>query len=283
MYLFDQHTFEDTPVARLLLDKAETALKRKLARDPIDQRALQGLGLTYRKQGQLDEAKAIYQQLQAVVPSDAMAQRMHTILQGQTLVELSKGQQPAPFVLLHDFLPEDTYTKLLPYAFEEQQRFNKSKVGEGTYDPTYRESLTLWPPKEEVNWWEIPARIEVLLPQLCQKLQVPPFELKEMEIKMTVYQDGHYFKPHADGDRCISYVYFFMREPKAFTGGELLLFDSDLDGQTYSQAAYTRVIPVHNAIVFFPSPYYHTVTTVHSNPEDFGSGRFTVHGHLWAE
>lgn len=279
----DHHAFEDTPAARLLLEKAEVALQHKLARQPQNRRALQGLGLTYRKQGRLEQAKMIYQQLRQVAPDDPGVERMHTILQQQPPSTHMAGQQPAPFVLLSDFLPDTTYARLLPYALTEQQRFNKSKVGEGRYDPTYRESLTLLPPKGEKDWWGIPSRIRAMLPKLCKQLQVAPFDVKKLEIKMTAYQNGHYFKPHADGDRHISYVYFFMRTPKAFSGGELLLFDSDLEAQAYSQAAYTRIIPAPNTIIFFSSPYYHTVTTIQSDANDFGSGRFTVHGHLRSE
>lgn len=279
----DHYAFEDTPAARLLLGKAEVALQHKLARQPRNRRALQGLGLTYRKQGRLAEAAAVYEQLREVAPNDPRVERLYTILHQQPPVGDLVGQQPAPFVLLNSFLPDATHERLLPYALAEQQRFNKSKVGAGRYDPTYRESLTLGPPKGEKDWWGLPSRIRAMLPELCQRLQVAPFEVKQLEIKMTVYQDGHYFKPHADGDRYISYVYFFMRTPKAFSGGELLLFDSDLAAKTYSQAAYTRIIPAPNTIIFFPSPCYHTVTTIRSDAEDFGSGRFTIHGHLRAE
>ena len=79
----------------------------------------------------------------------------------------------------------------------------------------------------------------------------------------------------------INFVHDFHRVPKAYTGGELLVFDSDIQADTYTRARFTRVVPEDNSIVFFPSPYYHSVLPVHCPSGEFADSRFVINGHLF--
>ena len=105
-----------------------------------------------------------------------------------------------------------------------------------------------------------------------------------MEVKIRAYRDGDFFEVHQDcselNRREISYVYFFHREPRRYTGGDLLLMDTDVEQNTYTEAGFTRIVPQNNAVVFFPSRYYHAVVPVSCPSRDFGDSRFVINGHI---
>jgi SM-20-related protein len=120
------------------------------------------------------------------------------------------------------------------------------------------------------------------------RLQIAPFSLGEIELQMTVHRTGGYYKIHQDvsakrtRDRRVSYVYYFHRLPKRFTGGDLLLYDTDVQECGYT-TGITRIEAVDNSIVFFPTEYFHQVTSVQCETEEFGDGRFTLNGWIYAE
>jgi Rps23 Pro-64 3,4-dihydroxylase Tpa1-like proline 4-hydroxylase len=82
-------------------------------------------------------------------------------------------------------------------------------------------------------------------------------------------------------NRVINFVYYFHRVPRPYTGGELLLFDSDVEADTYTRARFTRVVTEDNTIIFFPSPYYHSVLPVECPSKDFSDSRFAINGHVF--
>ena len=60
----------------------------------------------------------------------------------------------------------------------------------------------------------------------------------------------------------------------ASAGGDLLLHDGVVAN------THTRIEPLDNSIVLFPSHCVHEVTLVEGGPGDFGAGRFSVNGAL---
>ena len=44
---------------------------------------------------------------------------------------------------------------------------------------------------------------------------------------------------------------------------------------------FTRIEPLDNSIVLFPSRSVHEVTLVECDPTDFGAGRFSVNSYVW--
>ena len=100
---------------------------------------------------------------------------------------------------------------------------------------------------------------------------------------MTVHRTGGHYKVHQDGGkgvhgtRRLTYVYYFHRLPKPFAGGDLLLYDTDVQNGGYA-AAFTRLEAVDNSIVLFPSEYCHQVTSVRCASPEWGDSRFTLNG-----
>ena len=170
----------------------------------------------------------------------------------------------------------------MPLVLDQQDEFDTSLVGENEYRPEQRESLTLPGPRPEKRQFR--QRINEVLPNVIQRLGHPSFEVEFVEVKIRAYRDGDFFEVHQDtsprNGREISYVYFFHREPRPYTGGDLLLLDTHVEENTYIEANFTRIIPQNNAVVFFPSRYYHTAVPVSCPSRNFGDSRFVINGHI---
>ena len=94
---------------------------------------------------------------------------------------------------------------------------------------------------------------------------------------------------HTDNDasavssRAITAVYFFHREPLAFSGGELRIMDTVREPNQVRALGPSRIVhPLQNQIVFFPSGLLHEIQPVQVRPNDFCNSRFTVNGWLHA-
>jgi len=128
-------------------------------------------------------------------------------------------------------------------------------------------------------------RIQAILPDVFRKLNLPSFAIAEIEAQLTSHNDGNYYKVHNDNGspdtatREFTYVYYFHQEPKAFSGGELLIYDSKIENNFYVKAdSYKRVEPRNNSIVFFLSRYLHEVLPVNCPSKAFADSRFTING-----
>ena len=130
------------------------------------------------------------------------------------------------------------------------------------------------------------SKINSLLPGILPKLEIIYLPIRNFELQITVHLDGHFYKAHQDSDgkktadRQISFVYYFHQIPKGFTGGDLLLFDTDLKKNVHSLIEFSRIKSVNNSIIFFPSAYYHKVTQVICKKNSFCNGRFTLNGWI---
>ena len=130
-------------------------------------------------------------------------------------------------------------------------------------------------------------RISTFLPQVLGGLDYPAFPVSDFEIQLTATNDGEFFRRHNDNgvhslsSRLITFVYFFYRQPRPFTGGELCIFDTDLeDGEYRAPGPYAVVTPMQNQICFFVSEYLHEVLPVQCYSNEFMDSRFTVNGWL---
>ena len=125
------------------------------------------------------------------------------------------------------------------------------------------------------------------LPFVLSRLYLPPFQIAGYEVQVRAYRDGHFFKVHRDVDpnfpgahRMINFVYYFHKQPKPYTGGDLLLFDTDIENNRFTTSAFTLVQPEDNSLVFFPSACYHSVVPVGCPSKEFADSRFVINGHV---
>ncbi len=273
-----------------LMEQAEARLKHAVEIDPDNLAAIQKLATIYRCRGDVAAALNAYRRISELRPDDVRAQYLQCVLSGRDRfpTALPPGDWPAPFVRIEGFLSQAERDLVLALALKQQTEFEVATIGEvGEYKP---ETRTAWVVSREIEKlipWFLP-RVETTLANVLPRLQVSPFRIGQIELQMTVHRTGSHYKIHPDKGaekhrhRRVSYVYYFHRVPKRFTGGDLLLYDSDTAACSYT-TAFTRLGPLDNSIVFFPSEYFHQVTVVECETEAFGDGRFTLNGWFHAE
>jgi Rps23 Pro-64 3,4-dihydroxylase Tpa1-like proline 4-hydroxylase len=219
------------------------------------------------------------------VPVFTVARYLAAILGGINSSISPAGVRPAPFVLVKDFLPADFHDTLLPFAESRRDVFVPSRVGRhAEYKADVRQSLEL---SGRFDGAERFVTHLMQIPNLLSRLRLPAFRGEVSAVRMRAYLDGHFFRPHIDAEpgapsanRAYNFVYFFNRVPRPYSGGELLLFDTDPDAMTFDRGRFTRVVPEDNSIVVFPCSFFHSVLAVRCPSGEFADSRFIINGHV---
>jgi Rps23 Pro-64 3,4-dihydroxylase Tpa1-like proline 4-hydroxylase len=200
-----------------------------------------------------------------------------------------------PVVQLDGFLSGSEIAWLMELTFAAESRFVRSRL---TVDESglarsqlpdqrddYRHSLMLSAPHEVSEL--MTAKIKAVMPQAMAQLRIRSFAVGRIDCQITASVEGSYFKAHTDAGlvnetvkRQLTYVYYFNREPKGFTGGELRIYDGRIrDGKLgAAMDSYQVVEPRHNSIVFFRATLLHEVMPVTVPSKAFRDARFTVNG-----
>ena len=267
-----------------LLERAEAALQHTVAADPTNAVALLRLGDVQRGKGSLDAALECYRRVLSLRPGDRKASWLVAILSGKELAEGPAYARPIPFVRRTDFLPPRRWSQLLALAQANSERFEPGTT-RGEVDPSGRKALVeSRVTKREVQpWFEAPLRHA--FSEALPRLGMPELSEYWIEMRMSAYLDGGFFTKHTDNRSAPyrtdtpSFAYYFHRQPRRFSGGDLLLYD----GGEPDAGAFTRIEPLHNSIVFFPAWAVHQITTVESDlgqAMDFADARLGIHGWL---
>jgi hypothetical protein len=249
--------------------KAETLARRSIAARPTSPRAHRVLFDLLRAEGRLDDARAMERSMPAWTGEGAPL-------------------PAATCVLLDDFLPPDRHRAALDFALAQRETVEQAMVvsdsGQWEIDREARVARTAYDVAPLRDWF-VPL-IEARVAGLAHELQRPAFPLGEVELQFTAYNDGEFYRVHADQDeetlasRRLSFIYYFNRAPKAFTGGDLLLFDTDEKTSLYAMRSFTRVAPRDNRLVVFPSYLQHEVAMVHCPSRAYEDSRFTFNGWI---
>ena len=185
------------------------------------------------------------------------------------------------YAQIDNFLTATEKNKLIKYVLAKESQFVTTSTSTNAED--YRRSMVLH------SFPEFSAlmvnRIKAILPDVLRKLNLPSFAIGEIEAQLTMHNDNNFYKLHNDSgspdtaSRFFTYVYYFNREPKAFSGGELLIYDSKIENNFYVAAdSFRTVEPRNNSIVFFLSRYMHEVLRVSCPSKAFADSRFTING-----
>lgn len=185
------------------------------------------------------------------------------------------------YIQIDNFLKPEEHKHLLKYVLEKESDFLPSNTS--TNDINYRQSMVLYSFPEFSE--QILKRIQAVVPDIISKLNLPSFSVSQIESQLTAHNDGNYYKLHNDNGspdtatRELTYVYYFYQEPKSFSGGELLIYDSKIENNLYVNAeTFKTVEPRNNSIIFFLSRYMHEVLPVNCPSQAFGDSRFTING-----
>lgn len=185
------------------------------------------------------------------------------------------------YAQIDNFLTSAEKNKLIKYVLAKESEFVTTSTSTNADD--YRRSMVLhsFPEFSEL----MVNRIKAILPDVLRKLNIPSFPLGEIEAQLTMHNDNNFYKLHNDSgspdtaSRFFTYVYYFYREPKAFSGGELQIYDSKIENNFYvADETFRTVEPRNNSIVFFLSRYMHEVLRVSCPSKAFADSRFTING-----
>lgn len=190
----------------------------------------------------------------------------------------------AQYIQIDNFLTHEEQTNLIAYTLQKESAFVSTGDTTNTaYYPDHRNSLVLYHFPEFDQF--LVNRVRAILPDVLIKLGIPSFEISIIEAQLTAHNDGNYYRIHNDNSspetapRQLTYVYYFYQEPKAFSGGELLIYDTKVqNNRHFKTESFKTVEPRNNSIVFFPSHYMHEVLPVSCPSKAFTDSRFTING-----
>jgi Rps23 Pro-64 3,4-dihydroxylase Tpa1-like proline 4-hydroxylase len=253
--------------------------------------AFRSLAELCRQAGALEEARQLYERLAELAPEDTKARALAEILNRRPLPASSTPDEawPTPFVRLLDFFPAEVHAEAQAMTEEALPDFVASAIyrdGHDLVDLTGRVSLVLSQPKAYSRRFRPHVAAAVDECDVAGVLGIERNQLQRYEMQVTCHGDGAFYKAHTDNDReyerrrKISYVYYFHRTPKRFTGGGLRLFDAIVGTVRYARNAFTRIEPTDNSLVFFPSHAVHEVERVAVESGDIVDGRVSINGWI---
>ena len=187
----------------------------------------------------------------------------------------------SPYVLLENFLEPAILAELLDFVATHEKDFVGSTVS--TNDSEYRRSLVLhnFPRFAEL----LRDRVHALAPRLAERFGLGALSIGEIECQLTASNDGDFFRLHNDSgsadtlSRALTYVYYFNREPRGYSGGEFRLYNSRVANGHYECGEKAADLePKNNSILFFPSFCHHEVLPVRCPSKTFIDSRFTING-----
>ena len=194
-----------------------------------------------------------------------------------------------PHLVQRDFLSGGEHAALLAWALGNEARFAPAGVGGVGVNGAVRRSVSLRDlgPLAAV----LKARLKDRAAGFVETLQTTPFAVSHVELELVAHNDGAFYSRHLDtstgdvaghGQRVLSGVYYFHREPRGFSGGCLRLhairaLDTDVRGDDGSlDAGSVDVAPDQNTLVVFPSWAPHEVMPVSCPSGAFADSRFAV-------
>lgn len=188
---------------------------------------------------------------------------------------------PAPIIIIDNFVGRAGAEQLCQYAIAHESDFSPSKVAAANaaiIDESRRVSKVnrdIGPVMPLIE----PA-IRNAVDEAIPKLGLVNVDSYLLEPELTWCGDGAFFKMHADAlhrepahQRVMTVVYYFYKEPKAFTGGQLCLYGLGADANSSAQQ---EIDPRFDRAVLFPSWFPHEVLPVQCSSAAFADGRFAI-------
>jgi hypothetical protein len=188
-----------------------------------------------------------------------------------------------PACIIDDFLGADAAARLLDFALESRESFAPSFIYSGGVDrvvkPSFRASLTC-----QRNLDEVIAPFHAAVSRALGRIRAETGTTETgtllRNLDLLAYRDGHRFGLHIDtaiganralndGDRVVSLVYFLHRQPRGFTGGNLVLHALGEDKRHVIE-------PRHDRLVAFSSITPHEVEPITVPGDDFADARFSI-------
>lgn len=186
--------------------------------------------------------------------------------------------EKSPYVLLENFVDADLHAELLRYVAAREKDFRPATDDE---DEQHSRALHDFPEFADL----FRDRVRALVPQLVTAFGLPEFPIADIECELAAQNDGDYCRRHTDNsapdtvERTISFVYYFHREPKSYSGGKFRLYNNHVvDGRYECGDLAADIEPKNNSVLLFPSHCHHEVLPLRCPSKRFVDGRFTISG-----
>lgn len=190
---------------------------------------------------------------------------------------------PSHYICFDNFLTVEDNRQFLDYAIEDQASYLPAPTS--TDDPSKRKALSMQPSPTFSQFSNLVLnRIETVWTETLTALKVQPFSASKITVQLIAQNDGDYVKRHCDRntvapDRKITFVYYLHQQPKLFSGGEFVLYDSHLEAGTLIPSDSRRIIqPINNRLLLFVSRNFHEVLPVQCASGMFAHSRFAFSG-----
>lgn len=284
-----QRFFETSTI--LLTQKGVVSLEAKLKEDPQNLKFKLQLVDFHRKLGNLDKSLAYLGQ----IPNeelDSYHQALKAHLSQKGMAE-EEEKSISPFILKQDFLNKEELEEVWKIVnnksgnMRDATTYNEKDSQKERYRPNIRSSTVLdIDSLKPIREWFLEKNKQQLY-DLCEGLQIPLFKVAQEELQLTRHRHNDFFKLHTDNNRLkknrassrkLTFVYYFFQEPKKFSGGDLLIYDTKAENAAVDKTKFTRIIPKNNSIIFFPPERFHQVTIVNAEGVEDEFTRFTLNG-----
>ncbi|MEB3342013.1 2OG-Fe(II) oxygenase [Okeania sp.] len=196
---------------------------------------------------------------------------------------------PINCLQIYNFLEFLELEVALKVAIKNQDNFTDSSVHNKSTNQVnkFRQSLVLHHKFYSELAKSIQKKVLKILPSVLERLNHPNFSVSNIVIQLTAHNDGCFYTIHSDANtemtatRKMTYVYYFYQQPKSFSGGELVIYETKVQGNNLFKHNDFKVIEPHNnSIIFFPSRYLHEVLPVSCPTKEFEHSRFTFNGWI---
>ncbi|MGE4063758.1 MAG: 2OG-Fe(II) oxygenase [Rhodospirillaceae bacterium] len=198
-----------------------------------------------------------------------------------------------PYVLLRNFLSEQDAERAMAHALAHEAEFRDSTVAHVDHLGGYATDTRLRRSRILDNVADVAPmigrRLYEVMPRIFQSLGMAPIPFRNVEMQLSAHGDGDFFNTHTDNGlpeiahRTMSYVYYFHREPKRFTGGHLRLYRTVIHEGVHSAGDLVADIdPPRNGLMVFPSYIQHEVSPISCPSSALADQRLTLNGWLVA-
>ncbi len=204
-------------------------------------------------------------------------------------------RDPVFCLILRDFFSKKISNEILEEAISNKEHFQLAPVNKG-FDESWRNNLrclydNLYKEKRDESKLLMSVSNKIIYSEeFISILLSCPSPICELglvnyhELQVSRYGDNQHYIYHRDRNdkagRLITIIYYFFKEPKAWSGGELCITNSvENKGKLLEENPnIKKIIPEHNMAVIFDKQVLHCVAETHA-PEQFDQGRFSA--NIW--
>lgn len=219
-------------------------------------------------------------------------------------MKISYNNSPVSHIIIKNIFPQKINKKIIKEAIKLEKKFENAVIGNNTRDTTIRSNQvcyyhTVYPLLDDpINKFKLRQSSPLLFAflklyqnnEFRQLLSSSPTPLSEFvftntdEVQVSRYGNksekyGWHIDRFENIQRHITLVYYFNKEPKKYSGGELLLSGNPIyNHEIIGDKTFKTITPENNMLVIFPANVAHCVKETKSSTK-FEDGRFSA--NIW--